>query len=252
MKTLWLLVVIGVLLLSCADDSKENVPSANSLAALILSNPSLEIDELIACAAGNNNNDFGTVDFPTSVFFYPVKGSSDFRYYEATDLADSLNFDKYYQFFPDQSPVFNGYLRRFHREVFSGERMCIVTYVTEQKLHISDPIRIKTNTKSTEVNAELGTIVSGTEPYFEWKDGFIDENVIYFQVVSSLDGDFISGTYTYEKHFTFYDVSNVVLNVTDPSTNPKLQPDSTYRFTMMGVSEDNWVNLLIEKEFTTN
>ena len=89
-------------------------------------------------------------------------------------------------------------------------------------------------------------------PTFKWVDGSIKENVIYFQVISDEANNLISGTYTYEKEFTFYDLSNVVFNITDPNTNPELQPNSDYKITLMGVSEDNWVNLYMEEEFSTN
>ena len=88
-------------------------------------------------------------------------------------------------------------------------------------------------------------------PRFSWEDGIIDESVIYFQIISDEANNFISGTYTFEKEFTFYDLSNVVLNITDTTSTPTLEPNQDYKFTMMGVSEDNWVNLFIEKEFTT-
>ena len=79
----------------------------------------------------------------------------------------------------------------------------------------------------------------------------IPENVIYFQVISDTDNNLISGTYTIEKNFTFYDLDNVVFNITDPNANPTLEPNKTYNFTLMGVSEDNWVNLFMEKELRT-
>jgi len=61
----------------------------------------------------------------------------------------------------------------------------------------------------------------------------------------------ISGTYTYDRAFTVYDLSNVVLNITDTTFVPTLEPNQNYNFTMMGVSEDNWVNLFIRKTFVT-
>ena len=117
---------------------------------------------------------------------------------------------------------------------------------------MSNPIRLKINTKPTEVNADLLTISdNGVEPTFSWEDGLIPENAIYFHVVSDLDNNLISGTYTFDREFTFYDLDNVVLNITDPATNPSLEPNQEYNFTMMGVSLDNWVNLLIQRRFTT-
>ena len=117
---------------------------------------------------------------------------------------------------------------------------------------MSNPIKLKINTKPTEVNADLLTIIDdGVTPTFRWDDGLIPENAIYFHVVSDLDDNLISGTYTFDREFTFYDLDNVVLNITDPSTTPLLEPNQEYKFTMMGVSLDNWVNLLIETRFTT-
>jgi len=108
---------------------------------------------------------------------------------------------------------------------------------------------MKTNPKPTEVNPALVNIeVEDSTAHFEWQDGVIDENVIYFQVISDDQGNLVSGTYTYDRSWTFYDTSNVVLNITtDP--NPTLEAGKEYNFTMMAVSEDNWVNLLIQQSF---
>ncbi len=237
---------------SCSEDLVDNESSITTLEELINVKSDLEHDDLIACAAGNDSGDFGSTESLTSVFFYPEKGAFNFRYFEAISLSDSVDYSKYLRQKPAERPVFNGYLRRFELPIFEGERMSIVTYQTEGKLHISDPIRLKTNEKQTQVSSALLTVTpSGINPSFAWQDGEIAENVIYFQVVSTADGDFISGTYTYEKNFTFYELGNVVLNVTDTTTAPTLLPSTEYRFTMMAVSEDNWVNLLIEKDFET-
>ena len=152
----------------------------------------------------------------------------------------------------ESEPLFNGFLARFNNPDFEGERQGIVTFLTEGRLHISNPITLKSNTKPTEINEELLNVVENNiNPTFEWQSGIIDENAIYFQVVSDADGNLISGTYTFDTNFTFYELDNVVLNITDPTTNPRLQPQSDYVFTLMGVSLDNWVNLFIEQEFST-
>jgi len=225
----------------------------NILADYIQLNSSLELTDLIACAGGKEGGLFNIATEPTSVFFYPIKGATDFRYFEAENIADSLDFSQYLEKDLPSEPIFNGYLWKFNNEPFAGERMGVVTYKTPGKLHVCTPIRHKTNVKPTEVNSSLVSIVeNGVNPTFIWEDGLIAENVIYFQVISDMDGNLIAGTYTYEKEFTFYDLENVVLNITDPASTPALEPNKSYKFTMMGVSEDNWVNLLIEKGFTTN
>jgi len=44
-------------------------------------------------------------------------------------------------------------------------------------------------------------------------------------------------------------LGNVVLNVTPTNTTPILEIGKTYDFTLMGVSSDNWVNLIMDKKF---
>jgi hypothetical protein len=86
-------------------------------------------------------------------------------------------------------------------------------------------------------------------PRFEWAPGPDELNAIFFQVVTNAENDLLSGTYTYDPFFRYYDTSNVVLNVTT-QTPPQLQFGNSYGFTLMAVSLDNWVNTVIEKEFS--
>lgn len=119
-------------------------------------------------------------------------------------------------------------------------------------IHISRAIRIKHYTKPTQFAPELITITNDlTFPRFDWIDGTIAENEIYFQVVSDASNNLLSGTYTYDKYFKFYDLSNVVLNIREVTPYPTLLPLTKYNFTLMSVSIDNWVNLIGEKTFIT-
>lgn len=245
----WSLVLLSLLIISCNDDAD---PSSEILSSYISANANLELAEVIACAGGREEGLIGTADFPTDVFFYPVVGATDFRYYESLDIDNPDDLTAYTRVELDDDPIFNGYLRKFNNVAFEGERFGIVTYVTPDSLHKSNPIRLKTSIKPTEVNPSLVDIdIDGVNPTFDWQDDLIDENAIYFQVISDTDGNLISGTYTFETNFTFYDLENVVLNITDPSISPMLDPDTEYNFTMMAVSLDNWVNLLIQESFRT-
>ncbi|QTE22111.1 hypothetical protein [Polaribacter cellanae] len=227
---------------SCSDDSDVVVP--RNLQQYVDGNSNLEIDDLIACAAnakGNTNLNY--------IFYYPESGATDIRYYETADVnANEKDYSNYRRETLPQEDVFGGKLARFSRSS-KTETWCLVTYVREGKLHISNPIRLKNATKSTEYSSEVDIDYATTlEPKFTWKDGTIDENVIYFQVISDEENNFISGTYTEEKTFKFYDTSNVDLNIN--TTKPKdLVEDEVYNFTLMGVSKDNWVNLIIERQF---
>jgi len=59
----------------------------------------------------------------------------------------------------------------------------------------------------------------------------------------------LSATYTFDKMFQYYKLDNVVLNVTEEEP-PNLVVNDTHGFTLLAVSEDNWVNLFSEVIFT--
>lgn len=246
------IISISTIIILFAACNRDEEPVINNLADLVEANSDLVIDELIACAGGIPTGLFGGADEPTDVFFYPIEGAYDFRYFESENVIDKTDTASYIVKELDDEPVFNGYLRKFNNTPFVGERYGIVTFKTPGTLHICNAIKLKTNNKPTEVNADLLDIESnGVNPTFHWVDGVYDENAIYFQVISDIDGNLISGTYTFEQNFTFYDLENVVLNITDPTTTPALSPNQDYQFTLMGVSLDNWVNLVIQETFTT-
>jgi hypothetical protein len=92
---------------------------------------------------------------------------------------------------------------------------------------------------------------NGVQPKFTWVDSTSINNAIYFQVVSDANDNLISGTYTYDKHWDFYDLNNVILNIRDVNPIPSLTNTTNYNFTLMGVSVDNWVNIAGSKGFVT-
>ncbi|WP_400070669.1 hypothetical protein [Zobellia russellii] len=118
------------------------------------------------------------------------------------------------------------------------------------KYILSNPIRLKQLSKPTEYiskNIKVGSLETGKR-LFTWEDGKYTDSKIYFQVVSDDAGNLLSGTYTFENNFQYYDLDNVVLNITN-DTPPALKAEADYTFTLMAVSEDNWVNLFSEIEF---
>ena len=88
-------------------------------------------------------------------------------------------------------------------------------------------------------------------PVFQWQDGRTPQNQIYFQIVLDENDNLISGTYTFDLQFQFYDLSNVVLNISPTSPTPSLLNQEQYSFVMLGVSIDSWVNLIVEGDFET-
>lgn len=214
----------------------------------------IEKFEIVACAAGGEEwQQMKGTDETVSMFFYPKKGASNFRYYEtlSADL-DSTDYSNYFEIDLEDAAVFNGYLWRFLHPNALDDVWGIVTYELDGSLLSCEPVRIRQTEQATELKPGnvLIDFTEPTQPKFTWTDGSYKDNVIYFQVISDPQGNLISGTYTTEKQWTFYDLSNVVFNITDPDTEPTVSKGGDYHFTLMAVTEDNWVNMVIEKDFT--
>jgi hypothetical protein len=203
-----------------------------------------EIDTLLAFA-GNANGNKNT----TYIYFYPVDGAFNYRYYETENTTvDQTDFSNYKRRNLKDIAQFNGNFRRFSN-TSSDEVWCLVTYITAGKLHISEPIKTKNNIRQTEWTTEVDIDDSESlKPKFTWTDGTFAENEIYFQVFTQNDDTFLSGTFTTEKTFQYYIDSNVIFE-THTETPPSLVIDDTYEFYVFGLSADNWINLVIQKSF---
>lgn len=237
--TLFLILLISI---SCTKEKLVIVPQ--NLQEYLNLNSGLLADEVIACAASDA--------FDTSIsyiFYYPIKGATEIQYFETENTAvNEKEFSLYKRRELPREGVFNGYLERYVRNDVN-EVWSIVTFKTNGKLHKSNPIRLKHQSKPTEWNNQVTIdFTQNTSPKFSWQDGIYKENAIYFQVVSRINKDLLSGTYTNDKWFQYYKLDNVVLNITTKKP-PVLEVGSEYDFLMMGVSLDNWVNLLIDKRF---
>ncbi len=228
----------------------------NSLEAFVENNSEFTIsDQLIACAAGGQMTFLQDSAYKISVFFLPIEGATDFRFFETgSESDDASDYGLYQEKGLEAIPIFNSFLYYFKHLAIAEDLWCRVTYKVGQTLHISNPIRLKYTTKPTQYAPELITVdqSQNLNPVFTWQDGIVPENEIYFQVVSDQQNNLLSGTYTTDQQFQFYNLSNVVLNINDVTPPPALLPSSLYRFTLMGVSEDNWVNLIGDKIFFTN
>ena len=237
-----LVFVLSIIFISCSEDN--DVTITRNLQEYINANSGRTLDNVIACAANENGN--SSLSY---IFYYPIIGATDMQYFETSDLTvDETNYANYSKVNLTNSDVFGGKLQRFSRSGTS-ETWCIVTYLTDGKLHISNPIKLKNTSNSTLWESNL--IIDNSQslmPIFSWTDFGITDNAIYFQVISDVNDDFISGTYTTDNFFQYYDTSNVVLNI-NTETPESLSVNTTYNFTLMAVSEDNWVNLVIQNSF---
>ena len=248
------LQIIFVATILCLGCQKKKQGLEKSLKKYLKQNKEFTIsNELIACAASNSVSVIESTGFTTSIFFYPVSGATEFKYFETKNDNLTENQKDFYEKDLSLAPVFNGYLWKFNNTAIqnSESRLGIVTYKVDKTIHICTAIQLKHNTNPTEYNSSAATITeNGITPCFNWSDGTIKENVIYFQVISDSLNNLISGTYTLEKNFCFYDLSNVTLNIKDEPT-PFMIANKQYNFTLMAVSEDNWVNLIANDQFNS-
>ena len=185
----------------------------------------------------------------TYVYFYPITGAFNYRYYETENTTvDATDFSNYKRRSLTDAVQFGGKFRRFTNNS-SDEVWCLVTYVADGKLHISAPIKTKNNTRATEWTTAVDIAYPETlKPVFTWSDGTFAENESYFQVVTQSDNTFLSGTYTTEKTFQYYNEANVTGKI-HTVTPPVLVLDADYKFFLYGLSTDNWINLIIQNTF---
>ena len=239
-------IFITVFVVSCSSDNSNEIDinDDNTILSNAISNRIFEIGSVIACAANDSLNT-DTV----KVYFYPEEGSTNFTLYE-TDFTD-LNPNEFSNYKAVESvinPLFDGTLREYSR-VTTIEKWFIVTYELDNEIKISNPIRSKNVSQVTVVSSSV--LINQdvlAMPIFTWNANFATNNAIYFQVLSTIGNNFLSGTYTFENQFQYYNTSNVVLNITD-GIPPSLISGEYYNFLLMDVSEDNWVNEIINTSF---
>ena len=238
------LIIITLLLASCSSDNTDNTQGTNSLSSYV-EGKIFETGSVIACS-GNTSTNPNIIE----VYFFPENNSENFQLFQTdSSQLDPNDFSGYNLIEIEDEPFFNGFLRKFVGS-FDSEHWFIVSYEVDNEIKLSNPIRIKLLTQPTlfsdviAVNQEQSKM-----PVFNWTIHSEADNAIFFQVVSTVEDDVISGTYTFENQFQYYDTSNVVLNITD-GTPPNLVLGQTYQFTVMDVSEDNWINQLFNIQFT--
>lgn len=238
-------IFLFLLCVACnTDDGDDSVSTITTLADLVAIND-IEIDNVIACASGSEN--------PNEIiaYVYPRPGASEIRYFETLNtIVDKNDYTQYVAIDLPTEDFFNGYLKTFTRQTVE-EKWVIVSFRESGRVHLSNPILLKHQTQNTLFTEEID--VEEPEeamPLFNWENLSDSQNAIYFQVVSDASNELLSGTYTFEEQFQYYILDNVVLNITLESP-PELTPETTYGFTLMGVSEDNWVNVLGKRDFIT-
>ena len=150
----------------------------------------------------------------------------------------------------DEELVFGLQFRQFSR-VEDHESWYIVTYQIDDIIYRSDPIQLKNKSQPTVWKAATDLEVTFPEtlvPLFTWSDFGITTNDRYFHLITTNSSSFISGVYTQQNSFKYNDFSNTTSNI-NTITPPDLILENTYKTKVLGISNENWVNLVIEKSF---
>lgn len=239
-----LIFMVALLIFSC------NKKAAQSdLEQFISENSGKSEDYLIACAAGNLDAFMGNSDRPIRIFFYNVDGASSATLYVKSNEGEKEEYRYYSRVDEAAETLFNGRMGFFSVSNNLAGKWVIVSYTSESNYHVSDPILLRADTHPTvDISNKIVFEGDSLQPEFNWHADPVKGNVIYFSLISNSADDFVSGVYTTEKNWNFYDVSNVVLNVT-PTSNPTLNAQESYVYTNMGVGKDNWVRTFGTKLF---
>ncbi|MGI9552801.1 MAG: hypothetical protein ACR2MT_16475, partial [Aurantibacter sp.] len=166
-----LIILLVLIVWGCSVDKE----IFNGTLQAVVEDNEIVLNNVIACAAGNVNND------RTNVFLYPRVGATNIRYFETRSLeADKDEFSEYEEFEVTPSNLFNGYLLRIETRVAEG-KWVIVSFEEDGKVHLCNPIRIKKDSKPTEYlpDSVAVTNINTIMPRFEWSDGMHDDSIIY-------------------------------------------------------------------------
>lgn len=237
-------VLFFLTIVSCySDDNVEIFFDEEAKLSELLKNETYIKDAVIACAASNKEN-----NNIVNVYFYPENGATNFRLYESNlNIGNGTDFSHYIFNTAPAKPFFNGALQVF--ETFSNATFFVVVYNVGNTIKIATPIKNKKNPQPTlwtnhlEINQTQSIM-----PIFTWDINSEENNAIFFEVLATQNLDLLSGTYTNENKFQYYNLDNVVLNITQ-GTPPNLVKGNNYVFTVMDVSLDNWVNEVIMTTF---
>lgn len=239
-------ICISFLLITSCGKSDDNISTESETLATYIDGKIFETGAVIACVASDiDSNDILT-------YYYPEPGTSNVRYYETeNDELDGQDFLNYKMVDLESTPLFNGYLGQFTQNS-TQEKWIVITFELEGEIKISNPIRTKQITKPSVWHNAISIDQAQTGmPVFSWEANAFGDNAIYFHVVSDIENNLLSGTYTIENQFQYYKTSNLVLNITR-ETPPDLILRNTYNITLMDVSKDNWVNAVVfNKKFNT-
>ena len=243
----FLIIIVLVLTFNCVKD--ESVPIVITRTTFL--NLDL-IDEIyqnnsVYAFGASNNEDSDTTD----IFVVFEENAADFRYYETGRADVDPNHLSNYVFVEIQpSKILDNGLLLYERRS-DIEQWIIVTYRIDGKIKLSSPIRTK-NTSQPTLNLDAIDISdnASVNPTFNWQTISVENNAFFFESMHRIsDAELLSLTFTEDSSFTYFDLSNVTLNLSQ-FTPPDLEFEKQYRFKVMDIDLDNWINTIYQADFS--
>lgn len=220
----------------------------NLAAYLTASQLVVQEDSLIACAF---SGDYGFLPNGLTdemrVLAYAYFPDVEFFYFRAEAGAGTSFTDFRFLPAPEARTVANGFFEVLPQPTEGGN--FIVAHRRGSRLFVSNVIELKPDQPTADGSGDLAVDLSTpANPVFSWGTDPGD-NVIFFELLTDASGNVVSGTYTTEPSFRYYDLSNVVLNVSPGTPPASLTTSNSYRMTVMGVGSNNWVNFIRDVAF---
>lgn len=200
-----------------------------------------DVEETLAFACADES-----IDNLTYIYFYPPEGATNIQYFETRNLQSvKTNLNAYNKRILEMEDVFQGKLKRLLR-IGEEDAFAIITFLVDDKFYQSEPISIKRQRLGTIydnlVNLDFSTAL---QPKFSWNPAV--DNQFYHQVVSDVNDNFLTGTFTELPTFRYGSFNNVIdvisLNI------PDLVLNEDYKFTLFAIDVEFWVNVISTRDF---
>jgi hypothetical protein len=189
---------------------------------------------------------------PISVFYLPPENSTEYKYFESDKYNINVNdLTTFYEKKLESIAEFSGSFIRFLHPSLDFPRWARISCKKNGQILISNAFMINTMSDSTKYCPGLLAFDFDrpTQPLFSWYNDTIPGTSMYLQLLSGADQEIISGTFTTDHYFQFYDLSNVIRNIHDVTPLPVLTKGQICTFTLMGLGPDYWVEMMSDTTF---
>lgn len=240
----FLIILVNISILSCSEES--GIDAALKNLQNVIENQQHSKNALQGFGVKQKNS----ANF-SEIIFYSNHTDTDFKIYASDSInINPNNFSEYTLINYTEiltHPIDSHYVYNLEGNT---EKWVIVTEETTDNLLVSEPIKINITSSPTNYHNDLSISKRSLgRAKFDWLDKPDDLNKLFLEILENEDGEINSITYTKENTFTYFNLSNVVTNLS-PTDPPQLIENNTYKITVMSIDENNWVKSVIEKEFT--